>query len=86
MKDSSSGRLYAFSCDTRLDLDNSAALTPDGRLLLLLNKFTYQELQLSGMLSAHILRRPLEKFGKLLHFLVTKLFTCYMVTILLATL
>ncbi|XP_071546296.1 ribonuclease P protein subunit p40-like [Panulirus ornatus] len=56
------GQLYAISCDTRLDLDDSASLTPNGRLLLLLNKFTYQELRLNGMLSAHILRKPLEKY------------------------
>lgn len=56
------GQLYAVSCDTRLDVDNTAALTPDGLLHLLLNKFTYEELRLNGSLSAHILRKPREKF------------------------
>ncbi|KAG0712616.1 Ribonuclease P protein subunit p40 [Chionoecetes opilio] len=56
------GQLFALSCDTRLDLDNSCALTPDGLLRLLLDKLTYQELALSGDLSAHILRTPPERF------------------------
>ncbi|KAK7024285.1 hypothetical protein SK128_025585 [Halocaridina rubra] len=57
-----SGKVYAISCDARLDLDNVAALTPDGWLILLLDKFSYQELQLDGKLSAHILRRPKERY------------------------
>ncbi|KAG7154956.1 Ribonuclease P protein subunit p40-like [Homarus americanus] len=57
------GQLYAVSCKSLLDVDNTAALTPDGQLHLILNKFTYQELSLSGTLSAHILRKPLERFG-----------------------
>ncbi|XP_042206592.1 ribonuclease P protein subunit p40-like [Homarus americanus] len=56
------GQLYAVSCKSLLDVDNTAALTPDGQLHLILNKFTYQELSLSGTLSAHILRKPLERF------------------------
>ncbi|XP_045599498.2 ribonuclease P protein subunit p40 isoform X2 [Procambarus clarkii] len=56
------GCLNAVSCDTRLDVDNTAALTSDGLLHLILNKFTYQELRLNGSLSSHILRKPLEKY------------------------
>lgn len=56
------GQMFALSCDTRLDLDNTAALTPDGLLRLLLDKLTYQELSLSGVLSKHILRTPQERF------------------------
>lgn len=56
------GQLIALSCDTRLDLDNTAALTPDGTLRLLLDRLTYQELGLSGKLSATILRTPPEKY------------------------
>lgn len=56
------GKVYAVSCDVRLDLDNAAALTPDGWLILLLDKFAYHELRLNGKLSAHILRRPKERY------------------------
>lgn len=60
------GQVFGVSCDTLLDTDNSAVLAPDGLLRLLLNKFTYQELALSGSLSADILRTPLERFGEVL--------------------
>ncbi|XP_045118627.1 ribonuclease P protein subunit p40-like isoform X1 [Portunus trituberculatus] len=56
------GQVFGLSCDTLLDTDNSAVIAPDGLLRLLLNKFTYQELALSGSLSADILRTPMEKF------------------------
>ncbi|XP_068234724.1 ribonuclease P protein subunit p40-like isoform X1 [Palaemon carinicauda] len=56
------GKFYAVSCDARLDLDNVAALTPDGCLVLILDKDTYSNLRLNGKLSAHILRRPKERY------------------------
>lgn len=58
------GEVYALSCDTRLDVDDSAAITPDGHLHLLLGKLTYQQVHLSGRLSHHILRKPKERFGE----------------------
>ncbi|XP_068234727.1 ribonuclease P protein subunit p40-like isoform X2 [Palaemon carinicauda] len=57
------GKFYAVSCDARLDLDNVAALTPDGCLVLILDKDTYSNLRLNGKLSAHILRRPKERYN-----------------------
>ncbi|XP_064108411.1 ribonuclease P protein subunit p40-like [Macrobrachium nipponense] len=56
------GKFYAVSCDARLDLDNAAALTPEGWLVLTLDKNTYSNLRLNGKLSAHILRRPKERY------------------------
>lgn len=58
------GEVYALSCDTRLDVDDCAAVTPDGHLHLLLGKLTYHRVRLSGRLSRHILRKPKEKFGE----------------------
>ncbi|KAK3864759.1 hypothetical protein Pcinc_029575 [Petrolisthes cinctipes] len=56
------GEVYALSCDTRLDVDDSAAITPDGHLHLLLGKLTYHQVPLNGRLSRHILRKPKERF------------------------
>ncbi|XP_047491400.1 ribonuclease P protein subunit p40-like [Penaeus chinensis] len=56
------GHFHALCCDTRIDVDNTAAMTPDGYLHILVDKFTYQELQLHGTLSSHILRKPQDRY------------------------
>ncbi|XP_076060614.1 ribonuclease P protein subunit p40-like [Oratosquilla oratoria] len=56
------GRFHAQCCDTHLDLDNGAVMTPDGLLHLTLDKFTYYALQLSGKPSSHVLRKPKNRF------------------------
>ncbi|KAB7499302.1 Ribonuclease P protein subunit p40, partial [Armadillidium nasatum] len=56
------GRIYAYTADIRLDLDDCAALTPSGDLFLLLNRFKYNELGISGKLSSHILRFPTHRY------------------------
>jgi ribonuclease P/MRP protein subunit RPP40 len=46
-----SGSLYILSVDSRIDCDNCVAVTPNGRLILNLNKSTYQSLGLEGSVS-----------------------------------
>ncbi|KAK1173671.1 ribonuclease P protein subunit p40 [Acipenser oxyrinchus oxyrinchus] len=47
------GSFYALSYNTRIDQDNSAALIPAGKLILSVDKDTYEELGLEGQQSQY---------------------------------
>lgn len=59
-----SGALSALSINTRLDLDNCVCITPEGVLVLHLDKVSYQELGLEGTLS-HFANQHKNKYSKL---------------------
>ncbi|KAG8442438.1 hypothetical protein GDO86_011282 [Hymenochirus boettgeri] len=53
------GAFYALSHQTRIDQDNSVALLPTGKLVLSVNKDTYEELGLEGKPSLYSGKTPM---------------------------
>ncbi|KAJ7338499.1 hypothetical protein JRQ81_012401 [Phrynocephalus forsythii] len=53
------GSCYALSHNTRIDQDNCAALLPTGRLILSVDKDTYEELGLQGQPSLYSGKKPM---------------------------
>ncbi|XP_066480960.1 ribonuclease P protein subunit p40 isoform X3 [Tiliqua scincoides] len=53
------GSCYALTYNTRIDQDNSAALLPTGKLLISVDKDTYEELGLQGRPSLYSGKKPM---------------------------
>ncbi|KAG8133284.1 hypothetical protein E2320_011090 [Naja naja] len=53
------GSCYALTYNTRIDQDNTAALLPTGKLILSVDKDTYQELGLQGNPSLYSGKKPM---------------------------
>ncbi|KAF7248780.1 Ribonuclease P protein subunit p40 [Varanus komodoensis] len=53
------GSCYALTYNTRIDQDNTAALLPTGKLILSLDKDTYEELGLQGRPSLYSGKKPM---------------------------
>uniref|UniRef100_A0A8D0HUD8 Uncharacterized protein n=1 Tax=Sphenodon punctatus TaxID=8508 RepID=A0A8D0HUD8_SPHPU len=47
------GSCYALICNTKIDQDNTAALLPTGKLIISVDKVTYEELGLQGLPSQY---------------------------------
>ncbi|XP_043922758.1 ribonuclease P protein subunit p40 isoform X1 [Protopterus annectens] len=55
----SKGSFYALSYSTRIDQDNAAALLPTGKLIISVDKDTYEELGLEGQSSRYSHKTPM---------------------------
>lgn len=57
------GKLTLLSINTRIDCDNTVAITPRGELVLNLDKDTYESLGIDGKVS-HFMAKSKNRYGK----------------------